>query len=162
MHGGDPDSGAPEGNTNAEGNDSSEPGNFKNLQTGDNVAADRWIEFIDDHADEDFKAVFKGQWERFRDRGADPVIATRLAIMWSKADYNNMQLLEEGFTRDEYQEGEYVGEVFDTERDNSALQNEREARLFRREDQLSPNSRDNDVAEGMQSIADILAEVVDE
>lgn len=161
------DSGAPskslEGNQNAVGNDSGAPeGHFRSLKTGDNTSVDRWLEFIDENKDDDFKAIFRGYWERFRDRGADPVVATRLAVLWSKADYNNMELLKEDFMRPMYHEGEYVDDVFDSERDSSALSNEREARMLRREDKLSPKSRDSDVAEGVKSIAEILGEVSDE
>jgi hypothetical protein len=154
------------GNSNAAGNeggDGAPEGNFRAMKTGEHVAADRWIEFIADHASDELKDLFKSYFERFRDRGADPAIATRLSILWSKADYNNMELIKSDFLRDEYNDdGEFVAQVFDSARDSAALQNERESRLGRREAQLSDYSRNSvDPAAGTKSIVEILSEEVE-
>lgn len=143
-----PDVGAPEGHFNA-------------LDTGDNVIADRWIEYVEKHADDDLEDIFKANFERFRDRGAEPAVATRMAVLRSKADFNHMELIKEDFMTPFYHEGEYVDDVFDSERDSSALANEREARLGRREDKLSPYSTDSDMADGLENIADVISDIQD-
>ena len=151
--------GAPLGNENAK--DSGAPdGNFNAISTGEHVAADRWIEFIEDHAGDELEDMFKSYVSRFEDRGADPVEAVRLSVLWTKADYNNMELIKSDFKRAEFDdEGMYIHDAFDSERDSAATQNEREARLNRRENELSAYSRSNaEVGEHAKSIAEILSE----
>lgn len=159
------DSGAPPENQNAVGNDGGDgapEGHFRSLKTGDNVAVDRWIEYIDEHADNDFRDMFAGWVEHFREQGADRAASVRLAILWSKADYNNMELIEKDFTRPLYHEGVRVGEIFDVDRDSSAIQNEREARLYRREDELSPHSQsESRQADALEGGLDLTLSVED-
>jgi hypothetical protein len=138
-----PGRGAPEGNDNAIGNaGDDQDGNFKALKTGEHTPAERWEEFLEEHAPERFKDFYYGYQAHLREQGANPVEAARIARLWARADYNDTELIKNGFETEQYNdEGVYVGDAFDSDRDSSVIKSERAARLLRREEELTPHSQ---------------------
>lgn len=135
-----PGRGAPEANDNACG-DGAPDGNFNAIKTGEHTPAERWDEFLEEKAPERFKDIYHGYQAHLRDQGASPVEAARIARLWARADYNDMELIENRFETEHYHEGVRVGYVFDSDRDSSVIKSERAARLLRREEELTPYSQ---------------------
>lgn len=119
----------------------SHAGNFNNFRTGNRTAADRWHEFLEEHAPDRFRELYHSYFEELTDQGATESQALRIARLWARADYNDMKLIEEDFETERYHEGEFVGMEFDSDRDSSVSKSERAARLLRREEELSPYSQ---------------------